>query len=130
MDTPRSGLYLVTLLNTDLISVKANDKRHADTAIRVNLQNCKFGKAKDLDKRFKDYLKTFGEENVVFKELALLSEIDIAEKAVLKRLDSFCILGATGHKNEWLRGIAPQEVVKIVSQTLAELGLAHKWIAE
>ena len=38
-----SGLYIVTLNNSKPISANADDPRRADTAIKVNNENCKFG---------------------------------------------------------------------------------------
>ena len=71
----KSGLYIVTLNNEYPISVNRQDPRIADKAIKVTNENCKFGKAKDLIARRKNYFKTFDEENVNFKPIALIEEI-------------------------------------------------------
>ena len=125
----KSGLYIVTLNNDKPISVNANDPRIAGKAIKVTRENCKFGKAKLLNSRKKNYYKTFGEENVNFKPLILIEEIQAAEKAVLTRLDNFRVRGRTGRKNEWLENISPEDVESIVFSTLKELDLAYEIIA-
>ena len=118
-----SGLYIVTLNNNNPISVNAQDPRIANKAVKVTKVNCKFGKAKSLEKRRKNYFKTFGEKNVNFIPIILLDEIEIAEKMVLKKLDDYRMRGRTGRKNEWLEGISAQEVEKIILDSLYELGV-------
>ena len=119
-----SGIYIVTLNNSEPISVNANDLRHADTAIKVTKANCKFGKARSLEARKKSYFKTFGEHNVNFMPVALIEDIALAEKAVLARLDGYRIRGIAGRKNEWLEGIDANEVLELVLHTLKELGVS------
>ncbi len=114
----KAGLYIVSLKNDDPISVNANDPRIADKAIKVTKANCKFGKAKNLAQRKKNYDKVFGETNVSFKPLVLMSEIKEAEKSVLQMLNQHRIRGRTGRKNEWLEKISPNEVKQIVFLTL------------
>lgn len=125
---PRPGLYLVTLRNVESISVNAQDPRYALRAIKVNYTNCKFGKARDLPTRFKNYCKTFGEANVIFKELAELQDISVAEKAVLKALGEYRIRGATGRRNEWLANISPENVISIAEATLKTLEIKYLWL--
>jgi hypothetical protein len=60
----------------------------------VTRANCKFGKAKNLEGRKKNYYKTFGEHNVNFTPVAKLVEIEAVEKEILKRLEDFRIRGA------------------------------------
>jgi hypothetical protein len=118
----RMGIYIVTLNNEELISVNANDKRVADKAIKVNKFNCKVGKAKDLEKRKKNYFRTFGKENVNFTVLSYTTEIDIVEKQILKKLDNHRIKGRTGRKNEWLQNITSESVIENVCKVLIENG--------
>jgi hypothetical protein len=118
-----SGLYIVTLNNCEPISVNANDPRIADKSIKVTRANCKFGKAKNLNAREKNYFKTFGKHNVNFKVLVKLDDIQLAEKAVLKNLDNFRVRGRTARKNEWLENIDPDKVEEIVFSTLNESNL-------
>lgn len=122
----RSGLYIVTLNNYHPISVNANDPRIADKAIKVTRANCKFGKARELEVRRKNYEKTFGCEYVQFTPLAVLQDIALAEKAILGKLDPYRIRGRTGRKNEWLEGIDPADVITIVRETLMEIEVEHQ----
>ena len=118
-----SGIYLVTLLNEIPISVNAHDPRIAHKCIKVDKTNCKIGKAKILEERKKNYFKTFKEDNVNFRVLAKLglSDIKIAEKAILTELDQFRIRGSTGRANEWLQNICPDDAIRIVVQILKGL---------
>ena len=116
-----SGIYIVTLNNKSPISVNAHDPRIADRCIRVNQLNCKIGKAKNLEARKKNYFKTFGGTNVNFRVLAKIEDIDIAEEAIKANLKNFRIRGNTGMPNEWLENIQPEDVIRIVMQTLKGL---------
>lgn len=122
----KSGLYITTLKNKEPISVNAQDKRIAHKAIKVTFENCKFGKAKNLDIRKKNYEKTFGVENVNFQPIATLLETELAEKEILSQLDVFRIRGRTGRKNEWLQGIEPEIVYSIAMKVLKELDLDYQ----
>ena len=116
-----SGIYIVTLNHSYPISVNAHDPRIADRCIRVTQLNCKIGKAKNLKAREKNYFKTFGEANVNFQTLVKLADIDVAEKAIKANLKNFRIRGNTGMPNEWLENIRPEDVIRIVVQTLKGL---------
>ena len=126
----KSGLYIVTLNNEHPISVNAQDPRIADKAIKVTKQNCKFGKAKVLEGRRKNYYKTFGEENVNYFPMVRMDDIEIAEKAVLAKLDDYRLRGRTGRKNEWLEGIEPNQILAVVISTLAELDVEYELLDE
>jgi len=119
----QSGLYLVTLNNWEPISVNAQDPRIADKAIKVTRANCKFGKAKNLEGRKKNYFKTFGEHNVNFMPVVKLVEIEVVEKEILKRLENYRIKGRTGLMNEWLQHIAPEQVIDIAVGAIRESGI-------
>ena len=120
------GLYIVTLNNEQPISSRADDKRAANTAVKVNKQNCKFGKAKNLLARRENYYKTFGKENVNFHPLAVMDEIDAAEKAILGSLSDHKIRGSVGYKTEWLVGIEKKDIEAIALNSLKTLGLQYK----
>ena len=123
MQDIQSGLYLVTLNNWEPISVNAQDPRIADKAIKVTRANCKFGKAKNLEGRKKNYFKTFGEHNVNFMPVVKLVEIEAVEKEILRRLEGFRIKGRTGRMNEWLQHIAPEQVIDIAVGAIRESGI-------
>jgi hypothetical protein len=120
------GLYIVTLNNLEPISANADDKRVAHKSIKVNKENCKFGKAANLSNRRKNYYKTFGEENVNFQPVFSLSEIDVAEKEVLKQLRQFRQLSPSGYRTEWLCGVSPECIAKLAKTVLIRLGFSHK----
>ena len=123
MQDIQSGLYLVTLNNRESISVNAQDPRIADKAIKVTRANCKFGKAKNLEARMKNYFKTFGEENVNFKPIVRLQEIDVVEKAILDQLRDHRIRGRTGRMNEWLENISPEIVLDTAMEIIQASGV-------
>lgn len=123
MHDTQSGLYLVTLNNWEPISVNAQDLRVADKAIKVTRANCKFGKAKNLEGRKRNYFKTFGEHNVNFMPVVKLVEIDAVEKEILIRLKDYRIKGRTGLMNEWLQHIAPEQVIDIAVGAIRESGI-------
>ena len=119
----KSGLYVVALKNEEPISVNAHDPRIADQCIKVSFLNCKIGKAASLAGRERNYWKTFGSENVIFTPIAYLQDFAAAERVVLAHLTKWRIRGLTGRKNEWLVGIEPAEVQRIVLAVLAESGI-------
>jgi len=121
-EIPRSGLYIVTLTNMHPISV---NPRIADKAIRVTKENCKFGKAKVLEKSRNNYYKTFGEEYVNFTPIVAVNEIELAEKAILKELDDYRIIGNTGIKSEWLDSVVANEVERIIIDCLNKLKIEY-----
>ena len=125
-----SGIYIVTLNNKEPISVNAQDSRIAHKTIKVTRANCKFGRAKVLKGREKNYFKTFGEHNVNFMPVALIENFAYAENAVLARLDQYRMRGRTGRKNEWLEGITAEQVLIIVLETLNELDIPHEPFAK
>jgi len=124
----QTGLYIVTLNNVAPISVNANDPRIAAKCITVTSANCKFGKAKNLAGRARNYEKVFGPENVNFFPIAALEEIASAERAVLAELSQWRVRGRSGRKNEWLVGISPQELERIVIAVLIETGFVFRRI--
>jgi hypothetical protein len=124
----KSGIYIVTLLNEHPISVNAQDPRIADKAIKVTKENCKVGKALNLNGREKNYFKTFGENNVNFTPLAKLKDIAIVEKLILQALDQFRIRGRTGMKNEWLQDIDQHDAKRIVIEVIKSSGIEYELI--
>lgn len=114
----KSGLYIVTLNNITPIPVNAHDSRRSHKSIKVNYLNCKFGKAKCLMKRKRNYEKTFGAENVNFYPFVFMQEFDVAEQIVLKELYSFRIKGLTGRRNEWLKDIDQETLYRVIYTVL------------
>ena len=75
--------------------------------------------------RSKNYFKTFDEENVNFKPIAHIEEIQAIEKEILSKLDNFRMRGRTGRKNEWLENIKPSEVEAIAKHCIVNSGLKY-----
>ena len=125
-----SGLYIVTLNNEHPISVNAQDLRIAHKAIKVTKENCKIGKAKDIEGRRKNYYKTFGVENVNYFPIVRMTDIAVAERAILEKLNDYRIRGRTGRRNEWLEEIQPSQVFEIAINTLNELDIEYKLLLE
>ena len=124
----KAGLYIVTLNNITPISVNANDPRIASKCITVTSENCKFGKAKNLAVRARNYEKVFGPENVNFYPIVEIENIALAERTVLAQLSQWRIRGRSGRKNEWLAGISPQELERIVVTVLSDAGIDFQHI--
>jgi hypothetical protein len=124
----QTGLYIVTLNNTVPISVNANDPRIASKCITVTSANCKFGKARNLAVRARNYEKVFGAANVNFFPIVALEDIAAAERMVLGELSQWRIRGMSGRRNEWLADIAPKELERIVLATLAKSGFVFQRI--
>jgi hypothetical protein len=112
------GLYIVTVDCDEPISVNASDLRIAENCIKITRHNCKFGRAKNLLARYRNYQKTFTPHNVNFRVVALLVDINAAEAACAQQFKQWRLRGRTGRLNEWLTGIDPAEVKEIVIETL------------
>ena len=123
-----SGLYIVTLNNIEPISANAQDPRHAGTSVKVNKNNCKFGKAVNLEGRRNNYIKTFGKGNVNYKPVLLTKEIDKAEKLILSELKPYRIKGPKGKITEWMAGVEPDEILKVVIACLNKHDVEYQLI--
>lgn len=121
-----SGLYLVSLSNERSISVNADRPKISARCVAVNKNNCKFGKAKNLARRRRDYYKTFGPENVNFHPIVRTDYVDRAEYLISSKLTDYRIRGSTGRLNEWLIGIDLTEVREIVFQTMRESNIPFR----
>ncbi|MBM3570194.1 MAG: GIY-YIG nuclease family protein [Alphaproteobacteria bacterium] len=125
MHPQKPGIYLVTLRNSEPISVNADRRRIADRCIKVNKLNCKVGRAVNLAVRFRNYQRTFGSHNVqkdnfeVLDVVESLAAIVPIEKEILSALADYRIRGLNGRLNEWLERIEPQQVKAIVCPILA-----------
>lgn len=119
------GLYIVTLNNTEAISVNAHDPRLAHRCIAVSQLNCKVGKARSLARRHANYIRTFGAHNVNFRPIAFTEDVGRAERLVLDALNAWRVPGRTGRRNEWLAGIAPAEVERLALSALDDAGIPY-----
>lgn len=123
-----AGLYIVSLNNSEEISVNANDPRMANRCIKVTRAYCKFGKARNLSARRRNYEKVFGAQNVNFRAIVEMDDISDAERLILGELRAWRVRGRTGRLNEWLLGITPAEVESIVFATLNAAGLSFRLV--
>jgi hypothetical protein len=117
----QSGVYVVEMLNVDPISVNADRPKVSDRCIKVNRENCKYGKAKNLARRRLDYVRTFGESNFVFRFVAVTDHFAAVEAEVGLRLALHRVPGQTGRPNEWLQGISALDVERVVRDVLASV---------
>ena len=116
------GLYVVCVDGNDLPIDR--DPRRKE-CLRIGRLNCKFGRAKNLRKRCRDYLKVFAGNIVTFKVIAILDDIDAAEAACIRSLSNYRVRKLRGRPHEWLEGITPAEVESIVRDTLNSSSFAR-----
>lgn len=109
--TGDAGIYIAILL-TDQYMPVTRDPRYVATCARVNSKNVKVGKARCFRIRESNYWQDFDRHNVEFIPIARLAEIERAETAILRRLDSYRLLSPKNGKMDWLVGISPEEVVR------------------
>ena len=112
------GIYVVSLSNEHPISVNA-DRAYADQCIFVTKSNCKFGRAQNLARRYRDYVKTFGVEYVTFEVMALTDNPASLEAALASRLITHRIRGTSGRMTEWLTGITVEALKQLIFEELA-----------
>jgi hypothetical protein len=120
------GVYVVSLTNEHPISVNADRPGIADRCIKVNRDNCKFGKALNLQARARNYGKTFGPHYVRFFAVAAVSTPAVVESIVGAELMPFRMRGATGRPNEWLAGMTASQVQEVVIEALKRSGLDYR----
>ena len=115
------GIYVVSLSNEEPISVNA-DRAFADRCVFVTKANCKFGRAVNLARRYRDYVKTFGAQHVTFEVVAFTDNPALLEAAICTRLANHRVRGQTGRANEWLVGITAREVKQVILEIAATQG--------
>ena len=98
--------------------MNAHNPRIAKKCIKVNSANCKFGKARHLAARKRNYEKTFGATNINFQPTVALENITEAETIIVNLLSEWQIRGSNEMKNEWLYGITATDVQLIAISAL------------
>ena len=98
--------------------------------LRVNKDNIKFGKSKNLDARHKEYKKIFG-ENTNFK---IVIQIDNYEKLVnfenhLKKVfEPFCLRSpSNGVQMEWMEKISFIDAENTIKEEYKRKDATFKW---
>jgi len=115
-----SGLYLVTLASDELISTQAHDARREAAALKVNCENIKIGRAKELAGLEKDYAKTFGEGNPTLHPIVKVAPkyLDAAEQRARIALWRYRVRSPQGRRTVWVKGIGFEEVRRRVLNEL------------
>ena len=113
-----SGIYVVSLSNEEPISVNAG-RFFGDRCVFVTRANCKFGRAVNLARRHRDYVKTFSAEYVTFEVAAFTDNPAELEATIAMRLAKYRVRGRTGRMNEWLVGITAPEVKQVILEIAA-----------
>lgn len=90
------GLYIVTVECDVPMSVNAHNTHIADKCIFIDRRNCKFGRARSLQARCRNYFKTFFPHQVNFRVVALLDDINAAEGACATKLKPWRVRGRPG----------------------------------
>jgi hypothetical protein len=114
-------VYVVELLNEEPISVNADRPLIAEQCIHVSWKNCKYGRARNLARRQRDYERTFGSNNVQFRYFSTTPLCELVEAVIGARLRDYRIRGARGRLSEWLAGIKPETVEAVVRDIVASL---------
>lgn len=114
-----SGLYVVCV-NGDDLRIDLDPRRDA-TCLRIGRAHCKFGRARNLRARCRNYLKTFAGADVTFRVLALVDDYKVSEARCNTALMQYRARGPSGRRHEWLLGITPDGVAKVVAQTLGHI---------
>ena len=120
----KSGIYIVQLKNEAPMPV-TRDPRYVATCAKVNRDNIKVGKAKDLSYRETNYWKEFDRENVYFEPLVETDDIVTAETVILKALRQYRKRSPKGGRLEWLEGISYEDVKITVFASLDEKGISY-----
>ncbi len=110
---PESGIYIVTLTNPHPISVNAQNRKLAERCITVTSANCKVGRARSFQVRERNYWRTFGQQHVMLRPIALMRDPRIAERVILAALREWRIRGRYGRLTEWLEGICAADAERI-----------------
>ena len=103
MTPSASGIYVAQPLSNEYVPV-TRDRRYVETCARVNRDNVKIGKAKNLATRERNYWKDFDQENIEFIPIALLESIREAETAILRELKAYRKRSPKGGSMNCLQG--------------------------
>lgn len=111
----KSGIYVVELLKGPFYS-NAHERRPGRQGTLLCKGDVKFGKTENLESRYKNYLRTFGEGNFRFEPMIYTRNIDEIEKLIKLEVNKFRIMGIHNRRLEWLRGITITQLKRIVNK--------------
>ena len=111
----KSGIYVVELINGPFYS-NAHEPLPENQGTLLYKGDTKFGKSKNLELRYKNYLRTFGEGNFIFEPMIYTNNIDVIEKLIKLEVNKYRIVGIHKRRLEWLRGIKITHLKKIVNK--------------
>ena len=127
---PPSGIYIVTLNNSELISTQAHDRRYDGKAVlMVNHQHVKFGSAIDLTGRMEyGYYQTFGQHNVNFIPVVATDQFRVLESDLKEKFRAWRLRSPAGVLTEWTCGIDAQVMIEMILATAIQLNISHSVI--
>ncbi len=92
--------------------------------LRVNKDNIKFGKSKNLDARHREYKEIFG-ENTNFKIILQINDYEklvTFENQLKKVFEPFCLRSpSNGVQMEWMEKISFEDAEKTINQEFKKL---------
>ena len=121
MSYNKMGIYLNQPQSTELkiIYNKRDAAKVKDPIkiLKVNKNNIKFGKSKNLDTRYKEYKEIFG-DNTNFKIILHINDYEklVAFEHHLKKIfEPFCLKSlSNGVKMEWMEKISLEDAKKTI----------------
>jgi hypothetical protein len=116
-----SGLYIVQPTNVEPICSYRGDKRREGSGTPIKVGCIKFGKAKNLDRRRKNYEKTFGNNNIFFIPIVYSSLSHEIEKAVKIQVKASRIRSPKNRPLEWLTDISFQTLKQQIVDVAVKL---------
>lgn len=126
---PKSfGIYIAQPTGSRM---RVIDKKRADIMPSVNNAHIKFGKAHNLQQRFKNYyFDNDGDVNftpVVICDNYIKEELTSLEKLIKSRVDNYRIRNPnTNRRLEWLQGINFEDLKNIILQAHEEFDFSSK----
>ena len=93
--------------------------------LRVNKDNIKFGKSKNLNSRHKEYKEIFGEDTN-FKIILLLEEKDLVqfENQLIRVFEPYCLRSPSNNvQMEWMEKISFENAQKIIIKEFKKFNL-------
>ena len=94
--------------------------------LRVNKDNIKFGKSKNLKSRHKEYKEIFGEDTN-FKIILLLEEKDLVqfENQLIRVFEPYCLRSPSNNvQMEWMEKISFENAEKIIINEFKKFNLS------